>query len=833
MFLNYLHVAFRNIKKDKISSVINIAGLAVGITCFLTLSLFILDELSFDRFYKNSDRIYRVYIEQLISGKENNNSKTPGLLGPELARQFPEVQNFTRIGYFGQYLFRYKDKVFSQGNIYGVDSSFFDVFSLQFIQGNPKTALTKFNTLVLTETAAKKYFGDENPIGKTLIVEKSYKADYLNQVENYHDKSENFLITGLIKDFPTNSHFSTEFLTSMSTYEINRYWLDLWYSTYIVLREGTNPGDFEQKLEKVVDDNIGPLVESIAGISLKEFLATGNKYEYHLQPLNSIYLRSSRDYGIDMNTEWAQEKSSDIAYTYIFSAVALFILLIAIINFMNLATARSERRAKEVGIRKTLGSNKLNLILQFISEAIIMSGLSVLIALALLEIILPSFNNLVGKELGLNLFSSFYILPVLIGFILIIGILAGSYPAFYLSSFQPVDVLKNVKKGSRKSYTRSALVIFQFAVSITLIIGTIIIKNQLDYIQNKNLGFNKEHLFSIMNANVLGSRTETFKQEILKNPKILSATNSSQMFRAGVPGSGYLFNKKTGTDPTVFQYVEADYDFLKTYQIKLKEGRFFSKDFSTDTTAVLINESAAKLFQESIPSGDNNPVGKELTRIGREGWAKTFSIIGVIKDFNYESLHRKIRPLAIHLYPENQFANVFTIRIASSDIKNTLRYIEGTWKKFADNEGMWSRFVDENIARLYKTEENTSFVITVFSTLAIFIACLGLFGLAAFVTEQRTKEIGIRKVLGASVTEILLILSKEFAVWVLISNIIAWPIAYYIMKNWLENFAFRINIDFAAFIISGVIALIIALLTISLHAVKASLANPVNSLRNE
>lgn len=833
MFLNYFRIAFRNIIKDKISSVINIAGLAVGIACFMTLSLFILDEMSFDRFYKNSDRIYRVYIKMLLNGKEDNNSKTPGLLGPTLAQQFPEVQNFTRVGYFGQYLFRYNDKVFTEGNIYGVDSSFFDVFSLDFIYGDSKTALIKPNTLVITESAAKRYFGDENPVGKTLIVEKAYAADYLNQVENYHDNSEGFLITGLIKDFPSNSHFSTEFLTSISTYEINRYWLDLWYSTYVVLNEGTNPDDFEQKLTKVVEDNIGPLAESIAGISLEEFLATGNKYEYRLQPLNSIYLRSSRDYGIDMNTEWAQIKSSDITYTYIFSAVALFILLIAIINFMNLATARSERRAKEVGIRKTLGSNKLNLILQFISEAIMMSGLSVLIALALLEIILPSFNNLTGKELKLEHFSSFYIIPIIICFILFVGILAGSYPAFYLSSFQPVDVLKNVRKGNRKSRSRSALVIFQFAVSITLLIGTIIIKNQLDYIQNKNLGFNKEHLFSIMNANVLGSHTETFKQELLKNANILSATNSSQMFRAGIPGSGYLFNKKTGTDPIILQYVEADYDFLETYQIKLKEGRFFSKEFSTDTSAVLINESAAKLFRESLHSGDNNPVGKELIRIGRENWAKTFNIIGIIKDFNYESLHRQIRPLVIHLYPEDQPANVFTVRIASADMKNTLAYIEETWRKFVSDEGMWSRFVDENIARLYRAEENTSIVATVFSSLAIFIACLGLFGLATFVTEQRTKEIGIRKVLGASITEIVMLLSKEFAVWVLVANLIAWPVAYYVMQNWLQNFAFRIDLSFYVFIISGVAALLIALLTISLHAVKAASTNPVDSLRNE
>jgi len=396
-----------------------------------------------------------------------------------------------------------------------------------------------------------------------------------------------------------------------------------------------------------------------------------------------------------------------------------------------------------------------------------------------------------------------------------------------MSSFQPVQVLKNLNKGSRKSYIRSTLVILQFTVSIILLIGTIIIKNQLDYIQNKNLGFNKDHLFSILNANVLGSQIDAFKQELTKNSNILSAAISSQMFRSGVPGSGYLFNKRSGPDPIAFQFVDTDYDFLQTYQIKLKEGRFFSNEFSTDTAAVVVNEAAAKIF------GDTNPIGKELFRIGQEGWTKPFKIIGVIKDFNYESLHQQVRPLAIHLGPVGQPARVVTIRVGFSDIKSTMTYIEDTWKKFAGNQGMFSRFVDENIARLYETEEKTSTIAGVFTFLAIFIACLGLFGLAAFVTEQRTKEIGIRKVLGASVAEIVLILSKEFTIWVLIANILAWPIAYFLMQNWLQNFAFRIDINLIVFVISGVLALAIALITVGIHALKAAKANPVNSLKYE
>jgi putative ABC transport system permease protein len=828
MFKNYLMIAVRNLLRFKTYSFINIFGLAVGITCFLILTLFILDELSYDKFNKNADQTYRVYVEQNINGIEGNNSKTPGLLGPILMQQLPETASFTRIGYFGQYRFRYKDNVFNEGNIYAVDSTFFDVFTLSFLEGDPETALVHPNSIVLTKTVAKKYFGDENPVGKTLIVEKSYPADYLDREENYVDESKNFLVTGLIEDFPENSHFSCRLLTSISTYEVNEYWLDLWYSTYVVLKKGTDPTAYEDKLKRIVEDKVGPVAESILGISIKEFRDAGNKYTYRLQPLTSIYLYSQKKYGLDLNTEWGDIKNSDITYVYIFSAVAIFILLIAVVNFMNLATARSDRRSKEVGIRKTLGSNKFRLIWQFIGEAILMSILAVIIALALLKIIMPSFNSLAGKELKLDMFGSLYTIPMLIVFVLLVGFLAGSYPALHLSSFSPIKVLKsNYSIGNRKNIVRSSLVIFQFAVSITLLIGTIVVKSQLDYIQKKNLGFNKEHLYCILNGNALRNRIEPFKEELLKNSNITGVTNTSQMFRAGIPGSGYLFNKKVGTDPIACQFIQVDYDFLKTYQIKLNEGRYFSKEFSSDTLSVLINETAARIF------GDNEPVGRELTRIGRTEWYKTFKIIGVIKDFNYESLHYQVRPLILHLSPHSQAANVLTIRISSDNLKEAIGYINETWKTFTGGEGMYSRFVDENIARLYESEEKTGIIATVFSILAIFIASLGVFGLAALVTEQRTKEIGIRKVLGASVTEITLLLSREFAGWVLIASIIACPVAYFFMNKWLQDFAFRISIDWWIFVLAGSFALLIAIATVSSHAIKAAIANPVESLRYE
>jgi putative ABC transport system permease protein len=814
MFRNYFKIALRNLARNKVFSFINIVGLAVGITCFALLALFIVDELGYDEFNEKADQIYRVYVSSNVGGKVSTNSKTAGAIGEILKKDFPEVIDFTRIGYHGNYVIRYKDNLSRESRIYTADSSFFEIFTLPMIYGNAKTALEKPNSIVITETMSKKYFGNENPVGKTFIV----------------DDTSSFLVTGLMKDFPKKSHFSCSALLSLSTYppEENQFILNLWYSTYMLVREGINPKTLEEKMKKTVVDYVGPQVKAILGVSIEELAKKGDYYSYKLQPLTSIHLRSSRDYGIDPNTEWSDERTSDITYIYIFSAIAAFILLIAIINFMNLATARSEKKAKEVGIRKTLGSSRYKLIGQFISEAILMCFLSVIIALVLLQFVIPVFNQFVKKELSLELFNNFYTIPILIVFTIIVGTLAGSYPAFYLSSFMPAHVMKsNSGKISRKKSLRSIMVVAQFAISITLIIGTIIIKNQLEYIQNKNLGFNKEHLVYIYNAKALNDKIEVFKNELKKNKNVVSITNTSQMFCGGIPGSGYFYDKKVGNDVVLGQYVDVDYDFLKTYNIELKQGRFFSRDFSTDSNAVLVNEAALKEFNTI------NPIGKSLVSVPDGNRRINFNIIGVIKDFNYESLHKKVRPLVLYLKPEHNPANVITVRVASNNIRNTIKYIENNWKSFSDNEQFVFNFVDENIARLYSNEERVETIVTVFSFLAIFIACLGLFGLSAFVTEKRIKEIGIRKVLGASVLEIVLLLSKEFTKWVLIANLIAWPISFYLMNSWLQNFAYRIEIGWVMFVGAGIIALIIAVATVSLQTIKAALANPVDSLKYE
>ncbi len=593
-------------------------------------------------------------------------------------------------------------------------------------------------------------------------------------------------------------------------------------------KKGTDPHELENKMKNIVLNEVGPHAESILGVPLKTFFDKGNSYGFYLQPLTSIHLYSLHNYGIDLNTEWGDIDSSDIAYVYIFSAVALFILLIAIINFMNLATARSENRSKEVGIRKTLGSSKSRLIMQFITESIFTTFLAVMISVVMIEIVLPVFGQFVGRELKLEFFNNYYTIPLIIIFIILVGTLAGSYPAFYLSSLQPVHILKaNFDKRNKKHLLRNTLVIIQFSISIALIIGTIIIRDQLIFIQEKNLGFNKEHLITIHNAGALNNRIQAFKNELLKNPNVIALTKSSVMFQPGIPGNGFLYNKQTGSDVISFQFLDVDYDFLKTYQVKLKSGRFFSKAFPSDTSAIIINEAGVK---ECIAK---DPLGKTLKRIGINGEDKTFKIIGVIKDFNYESLHQKIRPLVLHLSKVRQPGSILTARVSSSNLKETINFIETTWRKITGNEKFSYNFVDQKLAQLYESERKTGQIATVFSSIALFIACLGLFGMAAFITEQRTKEIGIRKVVGASVVEIVMILSKEFTKWVLLANLIAWPAAYYVMNNWLKNFAYRINMNWSGFVLAGIIALVIALATISFQTIKAAKANPVDSLKYE
>ncbi|MBN2424798.1 MAG: ABC transporter permease [Calditrichaceae bacterium] len=811
MFWNHLKITFRNLLKNKGYSSINILGLAVGIACCVIIMLYVQNELGYDQFYKNVDSIYRVFVKSSINGQESCNCKTAAPLANTLVRDFPEVNASTRIGFFGNHVLKYDDKVYRERHVYTADSNFYSVFSIPFIYGNPKTALSEPNSIVMTQSAAKKYFGDENPVGKIL------KADSQNL----------YKVTGVMEDFPSNASFTCDILLSMSTYAAtnNDDWFNMSYTTFIVLQKGADPNILQNKLKSVVSNYVGPKVETALGISFTEFHNKGNQWDFYLQPLTSIYLYSERDYGIDPNTEWGDQDRSNIDYIYLFSAVAIFILILAIINFINLTTARSETRSKEVGIKKTLGSDKTKLIGQFISESVIVTMFSVLIAVFFIETSLPFFNQLAGKDIQFGLFSHLYTIPALILFAIIIGVLSGSYPAFYLSSFNPVHLFRfNVKKRIKKSTLRSVLVVIQFTVSIALIISAMIIKEQLHYIQNKNLGFNKEYIYVIKNFGVPENKLHVIKQELLGNPNILSLTNSSIMFYPGIPGDGYSYQKRQASNVISSQYLEVDYDFLKTYKIALLQGRYFSEEYISDTTAVVINEAMIR------ECGTDNPVGNELIQIGSN---KSYKIIGVIDNFNYQSLHEEIKPLALFLSPVHQAASILAIRISSTNIKSTISFIDHTWKQITGGEEIYSSFIDQDLENLYQSDNKASAITTIFSGLAIFIACLGLFGLASFVTEQRKKEIGIRKVLGSTIFEVVVLLSRSFMIWVLLANLIAWPNAWFAINLWLQNFAYRIDLTIWPFLWSGFIALLIALLTVSWQAIRAARANPVKSLRYE
>jgi len=807
MLKNYLKITIRNFLKHKGYSFINVFGLAVGFACCLLIVLFVADELSYDRYHEKADRIFRAGLFGFIGGNEFNGLVTASPMARTLLNEYPEVEASTRLRNFGFPVFRYKDKVFSEERVFWVDPGFFDVFTVHFIQGDPETALEKPTTIVLTRSMARKYFGDEDPMGKTINA----------------DQRRDYLVTGIIEDAPKNTHFHYDFLASLSTYPDSRspVWVSNNYHTYFALKEGTSPEAFEAKLDELVKKYVGPQIEAAAGISLEQFYESGGIYRYFIQPMKDIHLRS--------HLEFELEPNGDIAYVYIFSIIALGILIVACINFVNLATARSSTRAREVGVRKTLGSNRPQLIRQFLAETIMMSLLAVLLALMLVQLFLPVFNNLTGKQVSIPYMNNYYTILLLLGLVVFTGLLAGLYPAFFLASFDPAAVLKTETPGSlRKSRMRNVLVVFQFTVSIVLIVGTLIVQRQLNYIQNKNLGFEKEQIVVVKKTDDLSDRLKTFKQELLRNPSVLGATNTGNLFGRDFGNSAFRLPEESGEDTHLLWTFFTDVDFVQTYRVGMAAGRFFEEGREADLQSVVINETAVREL------GLEDPVGAQLVALGntREQEQRA-PIIGVVKDFHFESLHTQIRPLIIIPYEPQARGRFVSVRIGMENIAETMGFIENTWKKFALNQAFEYEFLDDYFGRVYEAESRTGRIFFYFSILAIFIAGLGLFGLASFVTAQRTKEIGIRKVLGASGSRIVILLSAQFAKWVLLGNLFAWPLAYFLMRNWLQKFAYREGISVLPFLGAASIVLIFAMVTVSLQTFKAASANPAVSLKYE
>ncbi|MBI9038129.1 MAG: ABC transporter permease [Bacteroidales bacterium] len=799
MFKNYLKTAFRNLFRNKIFSFINIGGLAIGIASCLLIFLYIITEFSYDKFHEKSDRIYRVAINGEISGSFFNVAVSSAAMARPMIRDFPEVVDAVRINDVAQTVyFTYNDKkYFEEGMIY-VDSSFFNIFTYDVLNGDLSSALDEPYSLVLTEDVADKYFGKENPIGKIIK---------LNDRQNYK-------VTAVIANPPQNAHFHFKIVSSFSSLykdygkEAYEHWGSLSLLTYILLNNGVKAADFEKKLP----DFFLKYMEDLENMDVK--------FEAFLQPITSIHLHS--------NLMAEAEANGSMSYIYTFSAIAIFILLIACINYMNLTTARSIKRSREVGLRKVVGALKKQLIFQFIFESMILSLIGFIIALILVEISLPVFNELTGQEFGLNLLSKWYYILSMIGMILFVGLVSGSYPAFYLSSFHPIKVIKGgLSKSSGKSSLRNTLVIVQFTISIILIICTGVVYSQLQYIKSKKLGFDKENILILpLRGERLRNKIDVIKSELLNLSCVEKVTASRSVIGSGIDGTGYHPEGYDENSPWIIFTNSVDEDYVETMGMNLIKGRGFSKEFGTDTSSIIINKTLMKKL------GWEEPLGKKINRYG-DSTEIPLTIIGVIDDFHFNSLHKAVEPSLLCYYPEElRFLN---LKLNSGNINTSLETIKAKWNELEKSFPFDYYFLDQDFENFYRADKRMGEIFIYFTIIAIFVACLGLFGLASYSAEQKTKEIGIRKAIGSSVSGIVFMLTKQFVKWILIANIIAWPIAYFYMDKWLGNFAYNIELsDFWwLFVASAVISFAIAVITVSSQALRAATANPVESLKYE
>ncbi|GAB3905256.1 ABC transporter permease [Larkinella knui] len=805
MLQNYFKIAWRNLWRKKAFSAINIAGLAVGLATCLLIVLFVQHELSYDQFNTKADRIFRMTLRGSIGGKELKIAYAPAPAGPTIQHDYPGVEAFTRLEEQGTFVIKNGNERFKEERVVFTDSSFFTVFSIPLLKGNSKTVLTEPNTVVLTESTARKYFGTQNPIGKSLTM----------------GTMGLFRVTGVCRDVPSNSHFHYDFFNSYRSLHAREKWLSSGANTYFLLRKDYPVEKLAAQSTQMVRTYLGPELKEFLGMSYDEYVRKGDRFEFNFQPVTDIHLKSDR--------EGELEPNSDEKYVYIFSAIAVFILLLACINFMNLSTAGSANRAKEVGIRKVLGSVQQQLIRQFLSESVLITFLALVVACGLVVAVLPTFNQLANKQFDIGTLLNGRMIAYTLAGCLLVGLLAGSYPAFFLSSFKPISVLKGrLQLGVGSGWLRNTLVTIQFVVSIGMIIGTLVVYRQLRFIQNKKVGFDKEQVLILHDTYVLGDKLNAFKTDLAKQSQITRVSLAGYL-PAGNSNSGFDgvrdVNAPAETSPYRLRTYRIDDQYLATLGIRLALGRNFSKAFSGDSAAVLVNEATVRQF------GWKNPIGQRIATVGdgSPGDSRTYTVVGVTKDFHFESLHQHIAPM-IMLYGGDGYQ--LALRIRTDHVPALLKTLEQKWKAETDNPFSYS-FLDERFNQMYQSEQRIGELFGIFAGLAVFIACLGLFGLAAFTTLQRTKEIGVRKVLGASVASIVALLSKDFLRLVVVAIVIATPIGWYAMNQWLEDFAYRIDLEWWVFVLAGFLAVAVALLTVSFQSIKAALVNPVKSLRSE
>ena len=793
MLKNYFKVAVRNLWKNKLLSSLNILGLSTGLaSCFL-MTLFITDELSFDKFNSNSDRIYRV-VKDFVNedGSRLPDATTPPAIAPAIVKEIPEVEAAVRVfsNWGTKYQLKYGDKQFYEEGVYRADSNVFNFFSFPLLKGNPSTALKEKNSIVLTETSAKKYFGDEDPMGKTIEIA----------------GRGNSTVTGVMKDVPHNSHFTFDILLPVKDLErpdqnLDNTWGFYNFYTYIRLKPEAEISKVEAMIQQLFKKH-----------------QPDNK--------NIFYTQRLRDIHLDSHLKWELRPNSDRQYVYIFGLIAFFVIVIAAINYVNLVTARSSLRAKEIGIRKVVGAERRLLISQFLTESVMVALIASVLAVVFVQLLLPLFNDITQKELTLFSLESYRLLLLMILFAILTGLTAGLYPALYLSGFKPVIVLKNLKGSGKKSFTlRRALVVTQFVISTILIIGTLTVSRQLHFMQTANPGFNPEQVIVINNAYGLPSRGNVLEQALKKIPGVIETGASDGM----IGGQNWTNNLrlKGSQNGQLVNFLNVGYDFLKVLNLEIKEGRNFSAQFPGDTLdGIILNEKAVQDLGVPSPS-----VGQQIVWAENDDTTYYATVVGVVKDFHFTSMRSEIKPFAFVVTPQR--FDRMAVKIKSSHPDEVIIQIEQVWNQQVPGRLFDYYFLDSSIEGLYRADQNFKTVFSSFTILAIIIACLGLVGLAAFAAEQRTKEIGIRKVLGATIADVVNLLSKDFLVLVLIASVISFPIAWWTMNRWLEGFAYRISLQWWVFVLAAAIAFIIAWATVSYQAIKAALANPVGSLRSE
>ncbi len=804
MLRNFFMNAIRNMRKHKGYLILNITGLTIGLTSFLLITMFVLHELSYDRFHKNYENTYRIKIVGMFAELPLDQAITAAPMSRAIQADYPEIEHAVRINQSGAWLVKYGDTRFNEDGVLFADSSFFSVFDFKLLIGDPATALVNPKSMVITEEFATKYFGNEDPMGKRISLE----AD-----------TNLYTITGVIQNIPDNSHLKFDMLGSLNSLggSESTFWISHNYYTYIVLKDGTDKAAMEEKFREIVTKYVGPQLKEFIGVTIEDFQKSGNQFTYKLEPLKDIYMKGA--------TQYELEPGGSLLNVYIFSVIAILILVIAIINYINLATAKSAGRAKEVGVRKVSGSDRKGLIFQFIGESLIIVTIAAIFASLLVLVLTPFFNQLIGKEISISLFSGYTGIVGIIALILFTGLAAGFYPAFVLASFNPVEVLKGtLNPGSMSKTLRGILVVFQFTVSIVIIIGAFIVYSQLHFMTSTDMGMDKENLLIIRRPDALGQQIESFKAQIMQLPGVENTANATT-----IPGKPYSNNAfMLDNDPAKATYLinqcQVSFGYAETMGIKLAEGRYLSKEYGTDTMAILINETAVKSL------GLKDPLNSYILQPRGPQEFNKLRIVGVMKDFTIESLHKSITPVCFTLMPGN-FEGYLCVRLNGKDIQGIVRSIESIWSDYSPRQPFQYTFFADEFNQLYESEFKAGRIFVLFSLLAIFIACLGLIGLITYMTAVRTREVGIRKTYGAARGSVILLLSREVITLIIFSSLVAYPLAWYGTRMWLEGFAEKIRINPLIFIVASIIGLIIGWISISYQAFKAASSNPAESLR--